>query len=78
MKHEREIESIIERVTPWPEEERVALAYLILREMRKKSRESAPRRTLDRALGVARGSTPPPDDETVKKWVHERRLRKYG
>ena len=78
MRHEEEIESIIQQVTPWPEEDRVALAYLILRDMRKKTREPAPRRTLERALGIARGDTPPPDDATVRKWIEERRQQKYG
>jgi hypothetical protein len=78
MSHEQEIESIIETVKPWPEEDRVALAYLILRDMRKKTREAAPRRTADRALGVARGNGTPPDDATVRKWIDERRQEKYG
>ena len=78
MTHEHEIESIIETVKPWPEEDRVALAYLILRDMRKATREPAPRRTLEQALGVARGTGTPPDDATVKKWIEERRLEKYG
>jgi len=78
MKHEQEIETIIRQVTPWPEEDRVALAYLILRDMRKKTRESAPRQTLKEAAGIAKGSTSPPDDATVKKWVEERRQQKYG
>jgi hypothetical protein len=76
--HEREINSIVEQVKPWPQEERVALAYLILRDMRKQTREPAPRRTLERALGVAKGTSPPPDDATVKKWVQEHRIRKHG
>jgi hypothetical protein len=78
MNHDTEIESIIQRVKPWPEEDRVALAYLILRDMRKKTREAAPRRTLDRALGIARGSGVAPDDATVKKWIEEHREGKYG
>ncbi len=78
MRHEDEIKSILAQVTPWPEEDRVALAYQILRNMRLKTRESAPRGTLERALGIARGTTPPPDDETVKKWLEEHRQQKYG
>ena len=78
MQYEREINAIIDQVKPWPEEQRVALAYLILRDMRKKTREPAPRHTLDGALGIAKGTTPPPDDATVKKWVEEHRLRKFG
>ena len=78
MNHEPEINSILERVKPWPQEDRVALAYMILRDMRKRTREPAPRRTLDRAIGISRGSSPPPDDATVKRWIEEHRLRKYG
>jgi hypothetical protein len=78
VRHEREIETIISQVKRWPEEDRVALAYLILRDMRKKTRESAPRNTLARAVGIARGTTPPPDDATVKKWIDEHRQSKYG
>ena len=78
MPHEHEIETIISQVKPWPEEDRVALAYLILRDMRKKTREPAPRRTLQSALGVARGKSAPPDDATVKKWIDEHRQSKYG
>jgi hypothetical protein len=78
MPHEQEIDSIISQVKPWPEEDRVALAYLILREMRIKTREDAPRRTLESALAVARGSSPPPDDATVRKWLNEHREQKHG
>lgn len=78
MPHEQEIQSIIDRVKPWPEEDRVALAYLILRDMRKQTRQAAPRRTLERALGIARGVSAPPDDATVKTWIDEHRQAKYG
>jgi len=78
MPHEQDIELIINQVKPWPEEDRVALAYLILRDMRKKTREPAPRRTVERALGIAKGKTPPPDDATVRRWIEEHRDQKYG
>ena len=78
MRHETEIETIISQVKPWPEEDHVALAYLILRDMRKKARESAPRNTLDMAIGIARGTSSPPDDATVKKWIEEHRESKCG
>lgn len=78
MPHEIEIESIIEQVKPWPEEDRIALAYLILRDMRKQTRQPAPRDTFRRAAGIARGSSSPPDDATVKQWIEEHRRQKYG
>jgi hypothetical protein len=78
MIHRDDIDAIIARVTPWPMEERVALAYEILRDMRKQTRQPAPRRTLERAIGIARGASAPPDDATVRKWVEEHRLQKHG
>jgi hypothetical protein len=78
MSHNQEIESTFAHVRPRPEEDRVALAYKILSDMRRKNRADAPRNTLDRAIGITKGSTPPPDDETVKKWIEDHRLRKYG
>lgn len=78
LEHESDIQAILTRVSPWPEEERVALAYMILRNMRKQTREPAPRNTVDQAAGIAQGNSPPPDDETVQRWIEEHRLRKYG
>jgi hypothetical protein len=78
MRHKEEISSILRQVTPWPLEDRVALAYEILREMRKQTRQPAPRNTADLARGIARGTNPPPDDATVRKWMEEHRQRKYG
>jgi hypothetical protein len=76
--HEAEITSILEQVKPWPMEDRVALAYQILRDMRKKTRDSAPRDTAREAHGIARADGPAPDDATVKRWLDEHRTRKYG
>jgi hypothetical protein len=78
MSHRREIDSILAQVTPWPEEDRLALAYDILREARGRTRQPAPRKTLFRALGIAGGQSPPPDDATVDQWMAEHRLRKHG
>ena len=78
MTHREDIDTIVARVAPWPMEERVALAYEILRDMRKKTRESAPRRTLGRATGIAGGTSAPPDDAAVRGWVEEHRAQKHG
>jgi predicted DNA-binding antitoxin AbrB/MazE fold protein len=29
-------------------------------------------------LGIAAGNGPPPDDETVRRWIEERRLQRAG
>jgi len=78
MTHERDINEILSRVEPWPEADRVALAYQILRKMRIAPLQPAPRDTFSRALGVAAGNSPPPDDETVDRWIQEHRDEKYG
>ena len=78
MIHRMDIDTIIAQVTPWPMEDRVALAYQILSDMRKEVRQPAPRRTLQRALGVAGGTSAPPDDALVRQWIEEHRLEKHG
>jgi hypothetical protein len=32
----------------------------------------------EQVRGIAAGDGPPPDDETVKRWIQERRAEKYG
>ena len=78
MNHRTEIDTIIAQIGPWPMEERAALAYEILSDMRTQARQPAPRRTLDRAFGIAAGNSAPPDDATVHQWIEEHRLQKHG
>jgi hypothetical protein len=78
MTHRVEIDTIIAQITPWPMEERMALAQQILRDMRRPTRQPAPRRTLARAVGIAGGASPPPDDALVRQWIEEHRLQKHG
>jgi predicted DNA-binding antitoxin AbrB/MazE fold protein len=42
--------------------------------------EPAPRRgvPVEQVLGMAAGQGPPPDDETVRRWIDEYRMEKYG
>ena len=42
--------------------------------------EHPPRRGVPAAavLGIGAGTASPPDDETVKQWIHEHRTEKYG
>jgi len=78
MNHEQDIQRIIEQIKIWPDQDRVALAYRILRDIRKQTRQPPPRNTANRALGIAAGEGPPPDDATVRRWIEEHRMRKYG
>ena len=59
-------------------EERVALAYEILRNMRKQTRQRAPRHTFDQAVGEARGQSTSPDDATVRAWIEAHRNERFG
>jgi hypothetical protein len=78
MLRENEITEILARVDTWLPEDRVALAYQILRDMRNKPLPDPPRNTLDVALGIGRGENPVPTDSEVDQIMAEHRLRKYG
>lgn len=77
MNHEDDIKTILQQVDPWPEEDRVALAYQILRDMRKHPK-LPPRLTAKQARGLAAASTPAPGDAVVEMWLDEYRREKYG
>lgn len=77
MEHTDDIKAILQQVDPWPEEDRVALAYQILRDMRKHPK-LPPRLKAKEARGLAAAATPAPDDVTVENWLDEYRMRKYG
>lgn len=78
MLREAEITEILTRVDQWLPEDRVALAYQILREMRIKVLADPPRDTLHRALGIGRGDGPAPTDDEVKEIMHNHRLEKFS
>ncbi len=73
-------ESILQQVVAWPVEERLSLAQEIVASVRPvpARRAPAPRNTAARAYGLLRGPLPPPDDDDVKRILHEHRMEKYG
>ena len=73
-----EIDSIVNQVQGWPPEDRVALAYQILRDLRRQPLSPAPRGTLNEARGSLGTDRPPPTDEDVRQWLDEHRMGKYG
>jgi hypothetical protein len=77
MHRENEITEILTRVDQWSQEDRVALAYQILREMRIKVLSDPPRHTLERALGIGRGDGPAPTDDEIDAMMAQHRLEKY-
>lgn len=71
--------TVVEQVKAWPADERLALVQDILLTL--KSQFVAPDRqegTLDKALGLLASQYPAPTDDTVKQWLHESRMEKYG
>ena len=78
MFRENEITEILTRVDQWSQEDRVALAYQILREMRIKLLSDPPRRTLERALGIGRSEGPGPTDDQADAMMAQHRQEKYS
>jgi hypothetical protein len=78
MLRQNEIAEILTKVDSWSPEDRVALAYQILRDMRSRSLSDPPRRTADVALGMGRTAEPPLTDQQVEELMANRRTEKYG
>ena len=74
-----EVQGVLERVRSWSPEMRLTLAEELLRSLHPLLRPSEARGLpAERVRGIAAGDGPPPDDDTVKRWIRERRLEKYG
>ena len=74
-----EYTDVLEKVRSWPPEMRLTLAEDLLRSLhpvvRPNGRRGIP---AEQVRGIGAGKGPPPDDETVKRWIGEHRLEKYG
>lgn len=70
---------VLKKVHAWPAELRLALAEAVLhslhRELHPNGARSVP---VEKVLGMAAGKGPPPSDATIKQWIEEHRLEKYG
>ena len=77
-----ELADVMERVNTWPTTLRIALAHRILDSLG--APEASTTRPKKRGLsaaevqGLLRTDRPAPDDETVKQWIDEHRMEKYG
>ena len=78
-----EITSVLERVQSWPAPMRIALAHQILEtvtaagELNTSSKQ--PRGySAEEVRAMLKIDKPAPDDATVKQWIEEHRLEKYG
>jgi hypothetical protein len=75
-----ELADVLDRVKTWSTESRIVLARRILETL--ESSHPSPRepsaRTVRELIGLGSGNFPPPDDETVRRWIGEHRMEKYG
>ncbi|MDB5333797.1 MAG: hypothetical protein JWP03_4948 [Phycisphaerales bacterium] len=72
-------ETVLKAISAWPPEQRMALAHDVLETVRHDAQTtSAPKQTLQRALGLGRGDAQPPNDREVAGWVDEHLSEKYG
>ena len=78
-----EIAEVVQRVQSWPAPMRIALAREILVTL-DRPYSPAPSSKLPRGPSAAevaallKTDKPAPDDATVKEWIDEHRLEKYG
>jgi hypothetical protein len=74
-----EFQAAFEEARSWPAQDRLSLVQMLLATLGAdlKPREFVPRSAEEISAGAA-GKGPPPDDETVKQWIQEHRLEKYG
>ena len=73
-----EFQQVWRQVQSWPAADRLILTQMTLGSLRTGLDGRPPaRRTIEEILAAA-GPGPAPDDETVKRWIHEHRMEKYG
>lgn len=73
-----QLAEVVEHVKGWPPESRIVLARRIL-ETLETSPAPPPARTgrsVQEWIGMGAGASPPPDDETVRRWIEEHRAEK--
>ena len=76
-----ELTDVLDRVKTWPVENRIALVKQVLQTLTPATsgRSSVPRGpTAAEIIEVFKSDRPPPDDATVRQWIHDHRMEKYG
>ena len=70
---------VLEKVHGWPSELRLALAEALLHSLHRELHPNGSRGVpVEKVLGMAAGKGPPPSDATIKQWIEDHRLEKYG
>ena len=75
-----ELNDVLDRVKAWSPESRARLVRGILETLgpTPPSTDRRPRRSVHELIGIGTGESPPPDDESDRRWIDERRMEKYG
>ena len=75
----QELTEVLQRVQQWPPALRISLARRLLESVDTNDTESAGRGwSAADVIAAVNSRQPAPDDETVKQWVDEQRMEKYG
>jgi hypothetical protein len=76
-----ELTDVLNRVKTWPVENRIALVKQVLETLTPATsgRSSVPRGpSAAEIIETFKSDRPPPDDATVRQWIDEHRMEKYG
>jgi hypothetical protein len=75
-----EMTDVLTRVKNWSPESRIALARRILETLERPQQPTREltSRSVQVLIGLGRGDSPAPDDDTVRRWIDEHRMEKYG
>jgi hypothetical protein len=75
-----ELTDVLNRVKTWPTTLQITLAHKILESLDNAATATAKVRGLKAVeiQGLLKTDRPPPDDETVERWIDEHRMEKYG
>jgi hypothetical protein len=81
-----EVTALVERAMALSASSRIVLARRLLQTLEPQPTSLSPASanpnprglSAEEMRGLAKSDTPPPDDETVKRWIHEHRMEKYG
>jgi hypothetical protein len=75
------LNEVLVRVNTWPPAQRITLARRILEALEPMTLTATPTprgRPIEELLALFRTDRPAPDDETVRRWIDEHRMEKYG
>jgi hypothetical protein len=75
-----ELTDVLSRVSHWSPESRIVLARRILETLEGPQlpvRGLRPR-SVQELIGLGAGGSPAPDDDTVRRWIDDHRMEKYG